>query len=238
VSLDALVVAAHPDDAEMALGGTLLLWRDAGLRVGVVDLTRGERGSRGSAETRAREAEAATGLLQLHRRENLGLPDARLEATLEAREALARRIRALRPRLLLLHHPDDPHPDHQAAAQLGRASWFLSGLSRLVDDPLDPGRTEVRRPERVYHFPVNRHVEPTFVVDVSDVWEEKLELVACYRSQLGPGPPGGLAPLDRIRAAGRYWGARIGVAHGEPLVHDGPLPFAEPLIEAGPKTAH
>src|SRR5881396_4359811 len=183
MALDALVIAAHPDDAEISLGGTLLKLVEAKKRVGVLDLTRGEMGTRGTQAERDAETAAANELLGLAWRGNLELADARVLVTLENRERLARILREHAPRLVFAQHTDDLHPDHAACGQLARAAWYLSGLARLAD----PGATRsARRPQRIYHYMGHVPFEPTFVVDIGPVWEEKLGLVRCYASQLEP----------------------------------------------------
>ncbi len=238
MKLDVLVVAAHPDDAEISLGGTMLLLARAGRRVGVVDLTRGELGTRGSASDRTRETEAANAILHLAVRHNLELPDGRVLPTLEARERLAALVREHEPDVLLAHHVDDLHPDHRAAGELARAAWYLSGLSRLSDRT---STRPARRPRRLYHFMGHVPFEPTFVVDIGPVWEDKLRLVRCYASQLAPASAEdrgqhllfGADILARMETKARTYGERIGALYGEPLLHRGPLPCLDPLLAAG-----
>ncbi len=233
MKLDVLVIGAHPDDAEFAVGGTLLRWKDEGKRVGVIDLTRGERGSRGDEATRAREAAAASALLGLDLRENFGEADARLEVTVALRERLALFLREHAPDVVLTHHEEDLHPDHMAAARLVREAWYLAGLEKLIDSP-----SPARRPRRLYHFPGHLHAEADVVVDVSGVWQRKLELLRCYGSQLDAPRPeaqgahllAGGDVLARLETRARYWGQRVGFAFGEPLVHRGPLPSGDLLL--------
>ncbi|MEW6074159.1 MAG: bacillithiol biosynthesis deacetylase BshB1 [Planctomycetota bacterium] len=227
--LDALVVAAHPDDGEIAVGGTLLLLRDAGWRLGIVDLTAGELGTRGTVEDRRREAAAAGDLLGLSLRVNLGLPDGGVADGPEPRAALAQLLRRHRPEVLLAHHGEDLHPDHAAAGALARRAWYLAGLPRLAERV---GGAPAWRAPRLFHFPGHLPVEPTLVVDVGAVWERKVELIRCYASQLTPAHPGddgshflfGADLLARAETRARYWGERIGRRYGEPLWHAGPLP--------------
>jgi len=234
VKLDALVIGAHPDDAEISLGGTILTLIDAGKRVGVLDLTRGEMGSRGTPEDRDAETRAANAMLGLSYRGNLDLGDGRVEVSIEAREKLARALREVQPHLVLAHHPDDLHPDHAACGRLAREAWYLSGLRRLAE--LDGG-PPARRPARLFHYMGHVPFEPTFVVDVSAVWQRKVEVIRCYASQLTPDGPRddgrhflfGADILARAETKARFFGERIGVRHGEPLFHQGPLPFADPL---------
>jgi bacillithiol biosynthesis deacetylase BshB1 len=226
MKLDALVVAAHPDDAEISVGGTLLRLVDAGKRVGIVDVTRGEMGSRGTEAARDAETAAASALIGVSLRVNLGAPDGRVQVTLELRERLAALLREHAPDIVLTHHEQDPHPDHVASGRLAREAWYLSGLRRLA-----PPGTQVRRPRRLLSFLSHTPFEPTFVVDVTPVWERKVELVRCYASQLEPAGAEdkgehflyGADILRRMETKARTWGERVGVAWGEPLLAHGPI---------------
>ena len=233
--LDAVAIAAHPDDAEISLGGTLLTLKSRGLRIGIFDLTRGEMGTRGDAKDRAAEAAAANEVLALDVRENLGLPDGRIPVSVEAREALAALLRKHRPRIVFAHHTQDLHPDHCAAGRLAREAWYLSGLKRLAEQS---GGPEAARPNRIFHFMGHVPFEPTFVVDIGAVWQQKLRLIQCYHTQLvsqGEQDDGshflfGADILERVETKARYFGERIGARFGEPLLHLGPLPFVDPLL--------
>jgi bacillithiol biosynthesis deacetylase BshB1 len=233
--LDALIVAAHPDDAEISVGGTILLLKRAQKRVGIVDCTRGELGTRGSREQRDAEAAEATRLMGLDARESLGLPDGRVEVTVEARERLASILRRHRPEIVLAHHVEDLHPDHRAAGRLARDAWYLSGLARLAELA---GDRPAPRPKRLYHYMGHVPFDPTFVVDIGPVWEQKLALVHAYASQLRPADARdqgahllfGADILARMETKARTYGERIGVRYGEPLLHVGPLPFCDPLL--------
>jgi len=233
MKLDALIVAAHPDDAEISAGGMLLRLRDAGRPYGIVDLTRGEMGTRGTADDRAREVAAANAILRPSVRANLELPDGRVAVTIEAREKLAALIRRHQPEIVIAHHVDDLHPDHAACGQLAREAWYLSGLQRLAA----PGES-AHRPKRIYHFLGHIPTEPTFVVDIGPVWEDKLRLVRCYASQLRPEGAAdkgahllfGADILQRMETRARFFGERIGVRYGEPLLHKGPLPCMDPIL--------
>ncbi len=233
MKLDILAVAAHPDDAEICIGGLLLAAVARGKQVGILDLTRGELGTRGSAEDRTRETAAADALLRPALRANLELPDGRVEVSLAARERLAQVLRECQPDVLLAHHVDDLHPDHAAAGQIAREAWYLSGLARLA-----PAGQQAKRPARLYHFMGHLPFEPTLVVDIGAVWERKLELVRCYASQIAPGGAGdrgqhflfGADILQRVETRARYYGERIGARFGEPLLARGPLPCFDPLL--------
>ena len=211
--LDVLVIAPHPDDAELGMGGTIGLMLAKGLAVGVLDLTDGEPTPRGSPEIRERETEAATGVLGLPWRENLGLPNRRLRSTLAARAALAGVIRRVRPRWLFAPHWVDAHPDHVAATRLAEAARFWAKLTKC-DLPGDPWH-----PERIYHYGcvhLKAVRRPAFIVDISATHELKSRSVACYASQF---PASGPRPtvLDRVAAADAFWGSMIGTTHGEPF---------------------
>jgi len=213
--LDLLAIAPHPDDAELGVAGTLMRAKDDGLRVGVLDLTDGEPTPFGSPEIRARETAAATEILGLDWRENLGLSNRRLESTLEARALLAGVLRRVRPRWLLAPYWVDAHPDHVAATELIEAARFWSKLTKS-DLPGEP-----YHPERIlYYYCVHLRVvaQPTVVIDISDYWERKLAAMACYQSQFVVGRP--TEPptfLDRQRDQAAYWGWSIGARYGEPL---------------------
>jgi len=237
--IDLLAIAAHPDDAEISVGGTLLLATRAGRRIGIVDLTRGELGTRGTVEDRARETEAADALLEPALRLNLELPDGRLEASVQARERLAKVLREHQPEVILAHHPSDLHPDHRAAGLIAEAAWYLSGLAKLApQEPSMEGGKPARRAQRFYRFMGHLPFEPTFVVDIGPVWEEKVALVRCYASQLRPEGERdrgehllfGADILARMETKARTWGERIGARYGEPLEHRGPLPCLDPLL--------
>jgi bacillithiol biosynthesis deacetylase BshB1 len=213
--LDILVVAPHPDDAEISVGGTLLRSRRDGLRVGVVELTNGEPTPFGSPEIRAAETARATEILQLDWRHNLGLPNRSLESTLEARRALAEVFRRTRPRIIFAPYWDDAHPDHVAASQLADAARFWSKLSKteMAGEPYWP--------PRIFYFwsiHLRIHPKPAFVLDISDVIEEKLRAIRAYESQFLVGRSQQFpTPLDDIRDRARYWGWTIGKAYGEPF---------------------
>jgi bacillithiol biosynthesis deacetylase BshB1 len=235
MKLHMLVIAAHPDDAEICVGGTMLHMLDAGQAIGIVDVTRGEMGTRGNADDRAAETRAANAILKPALRENLGLPDGRVQVTVEARERLARLMRECAPEIVLAQHVDDLHPDHVAAGRLAREAWYLSGLARLAE--LDGGPPAARA-KRLMHFMGHVPFEPTLVVDIGPVWERKLELVRCYASQLQPASTHdrgqhflfGADILGRMETRARFFGERIGRRYGEPLLSNGPLACADPAL--------
>lgn len=211
--LDALVIAPHPDDAELGMGGTIGLLLQKGLRVGVLDLTDGEPTPRGSVEIRARETAAATAALGIPWRENLGLPNRRLRATLAARGLLAGVIRRTRPRWLFAPHWVDAHPDHVAATRLAEAARFWAKLTKC-DLPGEPWH-----PQRIFHYGcvhLRMVRRPAFIVDISAFREAKHRSLACYASQFPADAPRPTV-LERVAAGEAWWGSLIGATHGEPF---------------------
>ena len=213
--LDVLVVSPHPDDAELGMGGAILKLRAEGRSVGILDLTNGEPTPHGSPQIRERETAAATAILGLDWRENLGLPNRSLEATLDARAKLATVFRRTRPRWIFAPYWIDAHPDHVAATQLIEAARFWSKLTK-TEMPGEP-----HYPERIYYyFCVHLRLvpQPAFILDISDFWEKKLEALRCYHSQLIAGRPEEPPTLlDRFRDQAAVWGWAIGSRYGEPF---------------------
>ncbi len=213
--LDLLVVAPHPDDAEISVGGTILVSRQKGMRVGVLELTSGEPTPFGTPEIRTQETAAATQVLDLTWRGNLGLPNRKLQADLDARWRLAEVFRRTRPQIILAPYPEDVHPDHVAASQLVDDARFWAKLSRSDL----PG--QAYWPPKLYHFwsiHLRIHPKPAFVMDISSVIDRKMEAVRCYNSQLieqrSREYP---TQLDDIRDRARDWGWTIHSAFGEPF---------------------
>ncbi|MBI5369070.1 MAG: bacillithiol biosynthesis deacetylase BshB1 [Planctomycetes bacterium] len=225
--VDVLAVAAHPDDAEITCGGTLAKQVALGRRVGVLDLTRGERGTRGTPALRAREARAAARILGLAVRLNLGLPDTEVEPTRAARLAVARVLRRLRPRVVILPFAEQRHPDHAAATRLVYDACFLAGLRRLRI-----GGTP-HRPFKLLYSIFGQPDPPTLVVDVGAHYAQKLAAVGCYASQFGspPGPAEAYGPSQRvydwIETVGRAHGLLIGARYGEGFRQKEPLAVAD-----------
>ncbi len=212
--LDLLVVAPHPDDAEISVAGIILQSLSLGMRVGVVELTDGEPTPYGTIERRQKETAASTKVLGLTWRGQLNLPNRRLENDLAARRALAGVFRETRPQMILAPYWDDAHPDHVAASALCDAARFWSKLSRsdLPGMPFHP-------PHIYYYWSIHLriHPQPKCVVDVSPFLEQKLDAIRCYESQLEGRSPDFPTLLDDIRDRARYWGWTIGAAYGEPL---------------------
>jgi bacillithiol biosynthesis deacetylase BshB1 len=222
--LDVLVVAPHPDDAELGLGGTIVKLLRCGWRVGILDLTSGEPTPFGSPEIRAAETAAASRALGVTWRKNLGLPNRRLEASLENRARLASEIRLCRPRWLFAPYWVDAHPDHLAATELIEAARFWSKLTKtdLSGEPWHP--------QRVFHYycvHLKQHPQPAFVVDISEEWPAKQQALACFQSQFVTGREA-VSPsfLEQLELEARWWGKTIGVKYGEPIACREPIGLA------------
>ena len=214
-----LAIAAHRDDVELTCGGTLARLKRLGRRTGIIDLTQGELGSRGSAATRGAEAASAAAILGVEVRENLELPDAGITNTPDTRAALARLIRRLRPAVVIAPAPRGRHPDHRVASQLIRDAVFVAGLAKVAPD------VPVFRPRKVIHAIAYREdqVKPTFVVDISDDFETKLNAVRCYASQFdgatqaGEVYPTGDPLYHVLRHQASHYGSLIRCRFGEPF---------------------
>jgi bacillithiol biosynthesis deacetylase BshB1 len=232
IKLDALAVGAHPDDAELGCGGTIIKLISLGYRIGVLDMSRGEMGTRGTAEIRATEAAAAAKAMGLAVRDNLELPDGHIWLTEEARVRMVRKIRKYTPRLILTHYWEDPHPDHVHTCQITREAAHLAGLVKY-----DPEQGQGRfRPQAVAHFMMPRYVAPSFVVDITAVADKKLAAINCYGSQLydpsSKEPETNLSNrefLGRVESKQRYYGTLINVEHGEAFVVREALNVDDPL---------
>jgi bacillithiol biosynthesis deacetylase BshB1 len=231
-TVDVLAVGAHPDDVEFHAGGTLLRLVALGYSTGILDLTRGESATRGTPEIRAAEAEAAAHVLGLRHRSCLDLGDGQLTDSLAARTAVALAFRRLRPRLVLTHHWDQPHPDHVATAQIVTAAAYLAGLANWQPASSLPRH----RPSRVAHFGLPHAVQPTFIVDISEWASKKEEAIRCHRSQLhdptSSAPETGVSSpehLDRLDAIHRYYGTLIQTRYGEAFATRGIPAVRDPV---------
>ena len=219
--LDALVVAPHPDDAELGVGGTILSMMAEGWNVGILDLTSGEPTPLGSLEKRRAETEAANQALGNPWRKNLGLPNRSLEPTLAHRRALTEVFRETRPRLLFAPYWEDAHPDHLAATRLVEDSKFWSKLSKsdLAGQPFFPTRV-------LYYFSVHLRIveRPSFLIDISEHVEKKDQALRCYRSQLVDNAPEGKdGVIEAVHDRTRFWGRLAGVRHAEPFASREPV---------------
>ena len=216
--VDILAIAAHRDDVEQTCGGTLLKMRSLGLETGIVDLTQGEAGTRGSAQERAAEADAAARILGVRWRQALDLPDGRVENTFENRLKIVRVLRELRPRVVILPYWQGRHPDHYTTATLGYEACFLSGLARV-----DTGAPSYR-PYKVLYASLYADVRPTFVVDITPFVEQRYRSLMAYRSQYANAEQGStlFVPEEEIRertfAEARHYGQLAGVRYAEPFV--------------------
>ena len=218
--LDVLAIFTHPDDAELAVAGTLLKLKSLGYRTGVVDITRGEMGTRGTVAERDEEAAEAGRLMRLDVRRNLGLPDAHVHADDEARAALVRVLRAHKPKVLMTNHWDDPHPDHAAAALVVREAARLASMRRY-----DEGTEQSAIPVPMIMYATHsRLTPPSFVVNISDFLEGKMKAIRAHISQFyredSAAPPTRISDrnfLAEIESRARYFGSLIGVAAGEPF---------------------
>lgn len=219
--VDVLAIAAHRDDVELTCGGTLVRCSDAGRRTAVLDLTRGEMGSRGSAEARAEEAERAARIMGLSIRLDAGLPDADLRNDRASRERLVRFVRRLRPDVVVLPFREGRHPDHRVTSELGRDACYLAGLARYAPEE----GVEPHRPRKVLYALAYREdpVKPTFVVDVTEQFDRKMEAVRCYGSQFdgaeaaGEIFPTGQRLYDLVETQCRHYGSLIRRPYGEPF---------------------
>jgi bacillithiol biosynthesis deacetylase BshB1 len=219
--LDILAIAAHRDDVEQTCGGTLLAMHGRGWKTGILDLTQGESGTRGTAAERQAEAEAAARILNVTHREALDLPDGNVENTLANRLKIAAVLRRLRPRVVILPYWQGRHPDHYTSATLGYEACFVSGLSKLEI----PGSTDApHRPYKILYASLYADVRPSFVVDITPYAEQRLQSLLAYRSQYANQPAGGglFVPEDEIRertfATARHYGLLAGVRYAEPFV--------------------
>jgi bacillithiol biosynthesis deacetylase BshB1 len=218
MNLDLLAIAAHCDDVEQTCGGTLIRMAEQGYRTGVLDLTAGDMGTRGTPEQRLAESQVAASHLLVRWRGNLHLPDARLENNIAARMTLAVKIRELRPRAVIVPYWQARHPDHYRAGELAYEACFLAGLKKL--DPY----SEPHRPHKILYSSLYANVTPSFVVDISAQFERRMTALLSYRSQYGAAEQGSdLFPQEqeireRLGAIARFYGNLIGVKYGEPFV--------------------
>jgi bacillithiol biosynthesis deacetylase BshB1 len=220
MKLDLLAIGPHPDDVELTSGGTLLKMAQEGYRTGILDLTQGETGTRGTPETRLREAARAAKILRVRVRRNLGLPDARLETHEEYKKAIAAIIRELQPRTVILPYWDGRHPDHYTAAKLGYEACFLAGLKNY------PLEGTAFRPYKILYAAAYADVKPTFAVDITSQFATRRRAILAYRSQFRPPAKDRRSkvflPFDdleeRMNHQARHYGRMIGVRYAEGFV--------------------
>jgi bacillithiol biosynthesis deacetylase BshB1 len=230
--IDILAIFAHPDDVELTVGGTLLKMKSLGYKTGALDITKGEMGTRGTVEGRAAEAEEASKILELDVRENLGLPDGHVFVTDEERTKLVRVLRRLKPKILLTHQENDPHPDHNHIAQLVRESARLASMQKY---DFDFGQERTIAPI-VAHNVFSQRVTPSFIVDISEFLEQKTASIRAHASQFYN--PNSNEPetrltsknfIDELENRSRYFGSLIGVAAGEPFFVREALNVKDPI---------
>ena len=223
IKLDILVMAAHPDDAELSCSGTILSYIAQGKKVGIVDFTRGEMGTRGTPEIRLQESNDATKILGLHARENLGLADGFFQNDQASQLILMEVIRRYRPEIVLANALEDRHPDHGKGAKLAIDACFLSGLRMIpTTDSHSKSEQAAWRPKHVYHYIQDRYLEPDFVIDITEHWETKEQSIRAFKSQFFD--PNSKEPnsyisspdfLSFIQARAQEMGHKIGVKYGE-----------------------
>ncbi len=218
-TIDVLAFGAHPDDVEIGCGGTLYKLHQMGYSTGIIDLTEGEMGTRGSVEERYEEAAAAAKILNLSIRENLKIPDGGIEATKENRHKIIEIVRRYKPEIVFVHHSDDRHPDHIYTNRLVTEACFYSGLKKVDVKGLLP-----HRPKRIVYYPISYEFTPSFVVDISEEFEVKLQAIRAYRSQFyNPEYKGektfisSKEFMDNFESRARYYGWIGGVKYAEPF---------------------
>lgn len=219
MALDILSIAAHRDDTELTCGGSVIKMVEAGYRVGVLDLSAGESGTRGSATVREREAARGAKVMGLAYRDNLYLPDAGIEDRREYKLKIARKIRELSPKTVILPYWEGRHPDHYTTGRIGYEACFLAGLAKL------PLGGQPHRPHKIIYSSLYLpSVRPTFVVDITEQFEKKLKAILCYSSQFSSRKdvqnlfPARADLRERVGSLSRHFGLMIGVRYGEPFV--------------------
>ncbi|MHA8072835.1 bacillithiol biosynthesis deacetylase BshB1 [Aquirufa ecclesiirivi] len=222
MKLDILVMAAHPDDAELACSGTIVSQIQQGKKVGIVDFTRGELGTRGTPEIRIAESAASTAILGIHARENLGIRDGFFRNDEESQLKLIQVIRKYQPDIVLANALEDRHPDHGKGAQLAIDACFLSGLRKIETQDERGNPQAAWRPKHVFHYIQDRYIKPDFVIDISAHWDIKEQSIRAFKSQFFD--PNSTEPdsyisspdfLEFIRARSMEMGHKIGVKYGE-----------------------
>jgi len=228
--VDVLAIGAHPDDIELCCAGMLLRLQAQGYKVGIVDMTRGEKGTRGSAEQREREAAAALTILGFEFRENLNLGDQHLQDTHERRVKVVETIRRHKPKLVMTHFPLDRHPDHEGGGTLVKQAMFLSGAANFEAEG------EIHNPKRLIYWISRWTLDPTFLVDISEFWEKKLEAARCFGSQFhnpeSTEPPTYISSeqfWDDFIARHRFFGSQIGTKYAEGYIVREKLKVDDPV---------
>ncbi len=232
MEIDILAIFAHPDDVELTVGGTLLKMKSLGYKTGALDVTKGEMGTRGTVEIRANEADEAAKILKLDVRENLELPDGHVWVTEETRTKLVRVLRRLKPKVLLTHQIDDPHPDHNHITQLVREAARLASMQKY---DFDFGQERTNAPI-VAHNIFSQRITPSFIVDISEFVEQKTEAIRAHTSQFYNPDSNELETrltgkhfIAELENRSRYFGSLIGTAAGEPFFVREALNVEDPI---------
>ncbi len=230
-NIDVLIFTAHPDDAEIGIGGTIAKLTKAGNSVGIIDLTEGEMGTRGNAITRAEEAKAASEILKINVRENLGIPDGGVRSAKEYTEAVVSKIRKYKPQIIIAPYFNDRHPDHVGAGKIVKEAMFFSGLPKF--ETFENGKTqEAYRPRKLFYFMMTYLFDPTFIVDISETIDIKMNAIRAFKSQFHD--PESDEPetfishpefLKNIEARARHFGFQIGKTYGEPFYCEEKIEF-------------
>lgn len=230
MNLEVLIFAAHPDDAELSMGGTIARFTSSGIKTGVVDMTEAELSTRGTIESRRKETELANTILKIDYRENLGLPDGGLKPVKEYVDTVVSKIRQFKPKIIFAPYFNDRHPDHTGAAQIVKEAFFFAGLARY-ETMLNNKLQEPYRPDKLFYFFQTYETEPTFITDISLYYDAKMDAVKAYSTQFynpeSKEPETFISKQNFIlflEARARYYGFRIGKNYGEPF-------FCEEKIE-------
>lgn len=246
MTVDILAFGAHPDDTELCCSGTLASLARQGKDIAIVDLTRGEMGSRGNAKLRLKEAENARKILGVHERENLSLPDTELENTREFQLPIIEAVRHYRPHLCFIPAPSDRHPDHGNASALLIDAIYFSGLIKIKSKGADGSQQEPHRPSHVIHYMQDRPFDPDFVFDITDTIEIKEKAIKAFASQFNVEDPGDEPEtyisdpsfFDALRARAKHFGHLAGYDYGEGFLYAQkpfPLKSMDFLMETSPK---
>lgn len=220
--LDILALSPHPDDVELCCGGLIAKMSEKGYRIGIVDLTRGELGTEGTAEIRMQEAAKAAKILGIQIRENMNLGDCRLSSGFDEAQRLADVIRQYTPSVLIVPYGDEQHPDHAVSRELAEKAVFLAKLVKLKTGH------EAHRVGMVVCYMLHKSFDPSFVVDVTESYGKKLEAIKAYKSQMGL-MAGIEGLLSSIELRDQFYGSKVGVKHGEPFFSDTPLKIDDPV---------
>lgn len=231
MNLDVIAFAAHPDDVELSIAGTIAKLTKAGLKVGIIDFSKGELGTRGTVETRAEEAKKAAEILELTHRENLGLPDGKLKYSEEYMKIVVAKIRKYKPKLVFAPHFNDRHPDHIGTSQIVKEAMFFSGVPKVVTKDENGEAQESYRPQKLFYYMQTFEFDPSFIVDVTDTFETKMEAVKAYATQFYN--PDSEEPetfiskpefIQHLESRTKFYGFQIRKEYGEPF-------FSEEKVE-------